>query len=241
MAGSIAKLGAVSLFIALGTVMVPGTGRGGDARTEPERAAPAPEEHGEGQKADGTPALAPEEEEAARAALEDADPRELARTSLMAEYASSTLERLVRADAGDPEKLDEATLGRLVGKYMPVALCEAEQWGRGIDPSTIPLARIIPKNECTRKYERFKCSYTEICDFEDGKGNASCQVTNCGEGVCPACPHFWNLDGLIVHGWCTYGCSRDKMLVGTKIVLHWAINKTYDKCFKLDKPEPLDP
>ena len=124
---------------------------------------------------------------------------------------------------------------------MPVALREAEQWARGIDPSTIPLAGVSPKPECIEQFEKFKCAYSTTCDYEDEKGSTNCVVTNCGKGVCPACPHFWNLDGLIVHGWCTYGCIRDnKMLMGTKIVLHWAINKTYEKCFKLEKLQPIN-
>ena len=100
MAGSIAKLGAGSLLMALGTVMLPGTGMGREEKTATEEAAVALDE----QSTKGAPALPMVEEEAARAAIDDADPRELARTSLMAEYASSALERLVRAEAGDPRE-----------------------------------------------------------------------------------------------------------------------------------------
>lgn len=206
MAGSIMKLGSVSFFVALGMVMMPGTGMSHEERVEMEVAAPAREGRGEEQRADGRPTLDQDEEEAERSALENADWRELARTSLMAEYASSTLERLVRADAGDPEELDEATLRRLIEKYTPVASQEAEQWSRGRDPSTIPLAKPKLKHECTNKYKDFQCEEVNTCTYKNVKGEAFCVVTNCGEGRCPACTSIWDLDKLVVKGWCVYAC-----------------------------------
>jgi hypothetical protein len=218
--------------------MLPGTGLSSEERTDRERAAPALEGRGEGRSADGKPAWAPEEEEAARAAIEDADPRELARTSLMAEYASSTLERLVRADVAHPEALDEAALGRLIDKYSPVAWREAEQWARELDPSTIPLARPNPKLECTTKFEKFKCDASDVCNYKDDKGDVGCVVTNCDKGVCPACPKIFNLDALIVYGWCVYTCNRGETVVGTKIVLHLAATGKLQHCMKLETPVP---
>ena len=162
--------------------------------------------------------------------------RESARAALVAQHMVSLLERQIADDISDVSTADEAVLAGELQKYEEDAWHEAISLADRLEAPPISLADPKPKYECTTKYERFKCDTTESCDFS-GK-QAHCYVTNCGEGVCPGCPTLWNLNALIVHGWCTYACMDGFTLLGTKIVLHIALNNKLKKCLPLETPVP---
>jgi len=171
------------------------------------------------------------EEQAAIDAIEDTDNQlAVAKADLTAQFASYTLQGLVEMNAGDPSLLDEATLRQLVDQYAPIAAQQALQWIQTVDPSTIDLGYLKKKTECV---EQQNCSHMETCDF--GSGLAACPITGCGKKKCPGCPKIFNLDNLIVQGWCSHTCTQNQFIVGIKIVLHIAIAGELSACIPLDK------
>jgi hypothetical protein len=176
------------------------------------------------------PSFTPDEQ-AAIDAIENTDNQlAVAKADLTAQFASYTLQGLVEMNAGDPATLDEATLHQLVDQYAPTAAAQALQWIQTVDPSTIDLGYLKKKTECVQQQN---CSYMESCDF--GNGLAACPITGCGSGKCPACPDFFNVENLIVKGWCAHTCTQNQFIVGIKIVLHIALFKEMSACIPLDK------
>lgn len=172
----------------------------------------------------------PEEQESIDAIENTDNQLAVAKADLTAQFASYTLQGLVEMNAGDPSVLDETTLRNLVDQYAPEAAQQALQWIQTIDPSTIELGYLKKKSECVQQQD---CNYMETCDF--GSGLVACPITGCGSGKCPACPGVFNVDNLIVKGWCAHTCTQAQFIVGIKVVLHIALFKEMAACIPLEK------
>lgn len=196
------------------------------------------------QTAPGGAGLPSEDEEDVAAFMEvlgRSDPHELALLDLKTQYAASALAAMVQEQVGaDPEIIDPAVVQQIIDAYAPLVWEQAEQWVNTLDPSTVELARVVPREECVDKWD-FGCRRKSYCDFHDGKTYATCLVTGCGEGRCPVCPRFLNLDSLIFKGWCSYTCMRDRQIIGIKIRWYFQIAGEHEECRLLETPVPLEP
>lgn len=140
----------------------------------------------------------------------------------------------------DPEVVDPAIVQQLIDAYAPIVWDQAEQWVNTLDPSTVELAKVTPREDCVYKWD-FGCKRKSYCDFNDGKTYATCMITGCGEGRCPVCPRFLDLDALIVKGWCSYTCMRDRQIIGLKLQWYFQLLGKHEECIPLDTPVPLEP
>lgn len=190
---------------------------------------------------EGIPHEDDEEVAAFNEVIASADRYELALLDLKTQYTAYALAAVVQEQVGeDLAAVDPAVVQQVIDAYAPIVWDQAEQWVTTLDPSTVELAKITPREDCVDKWD-FGCRRKSYCDFEDDKTYGSCIVTGCGEGRCPVCPRFLDLNALIMKGWCTYTCVRDKQIVGTKIQWHFRINKTWEECWLLETPIPMDP
>lgn len=67
------------------------------------------------------------------------------------------------------------------------------------------------------------------CRQQDSPGKAVCSVTHCGKGSCRFCPAPFPdaLKGLVIKEWCTYGCMRGSIQVGTAYGFVPSIGKAF--------------
>ena len=209
--------------------------KGGDPGNSAQGGAGASTDVGATAGAGGAGGLSPEEE--ADIALAQANPDELARVQLRSQYASYLVEGYVNSNVSDPANIDTTALQALIEEYAPTAWDEAGQWVDTLDPALIPLAMVKPKYECQ---QQFGCPATDICSFDGYAESAYCVVTGCGEGACPSCPSIFDLDKLIVKGWCSYTCMVGYEIVGIKVRVMVALFGEFSKCLKLEKPVPCE-
>lgn len=74
---------------------------------------------------------------------------------------------------------------------------------------------IEPSNESQGVTPDFACMdppYNCPANVKSEFIGARCVVTHCGTGACPSCPSI--IPGLAIKSWCSYGCIRDKKVVG---------------------------
>jgi hypothetical protein len=241
---------AVAFSVVLAAALIPACtihlGPGGDGRNGTGDAQPGPADGGwsPGEQTDpGGDADSIAEEEATIAALNEAvaraDPREIAIADLRTQYAAYALAGTIEAQGGDPATVDPAALQQLVDQVAPGVWEQARQWAESLDPATVELATITPREDCVNKWD-FGCRRKEYCDFKDGKTYGTCIVTGCGEGRCQTCPDLWDLSALVVKGWCSYTCVRDKQIVGIKAVAHIRIAGKLPVCMLFENPIPLE-
>jgi hypothetical protein len=175
--------------------------------------------------------------EQAAIALDRADPVELARAQVRTDDMAYIVKGLVESKIDDPATVDAATVASLIEMNAPIAWEQAGQWASTLDSSELPLAQVKPKYECTNKYD---CMPTDTCDFPGHQGHAYCVITNCGEGKCPTCPRWLDLDALIVKSWCTYSCMLNYQIVGIKVRWNIRMNKEWSECWPFETPIPCE-
>lgn len=112
----------------------------------------------------------------------------------------------------------------------------------GLDPATpifpsdawaIPLAHLKGKPECISD----DCPYRETCS---PSVSARCVLTNCGDGVCPGCPKLFDLNNLVVKGWCSYTCTTKGEIVAIKVRVRLKMFGSLSKCVPFEKPVPCE-
>jgi hypothetical protein len=79
-----------------------------------------------------------------------------------------------------------------------------------LDPSTIPMASYIPKEECT--FDPYFCPSSPKC-FNSGSWSSKshrCRPVDCGLSKCTSCPDSWPdfLKSIAVKSWCAYVCVQ---------------------------------
>ena len=185
----------------------------------------------------GVPLLASSSAQEEIIPLDDSDPNAESNAQLRAEYAMRLVESYLGENADAASELDTSELQALIDGYAAVAWQRAGDWVSAIDHSEVPLALVKPKYECQKQVG---CESTDACSYDGYKGLAYCVVTSCGEGACPTCPSIFNLDKLVVRGWCSYTCMLGEQIVGIKVRVLIALNGEFSKCLKLEKPVPCE-
>ncbi|WP_437877024.1 hypothetical protein [Sorangium sp. So ce513] len=248
----LSRLGALLVFGSVGAIMMPSCtiriGKGGGTEddvptpdetqpapdgTQPsaDEMKPAPDEMEPTPTDDGTEdssTFTPEEEAAIEAA-HDADPRELALTNAKAAYAAYALSGLTEAQVADPTIVDEQALRQIIDHNTELAWQLAEQWIASLDPTTLSVGYPI-KVECMDP--PLLCQSSVKCPFAD-----ICVLNDCGDGRCRTCPGVWDLDNLIISGWCTYTCYVGREMVGAAITLKPRIGSNLVPWIQLCRPE----
>jgi hypothetical protein len=157
----------------------------------------------------GSHVLTPDEE--AVIALERADPAQLARAQLMANYAAYAIARMTDAQVGDSSTVDVGTLQRTIAEEAPTAWSAAEQWIMSEPPVALSSPCYPINVECLAPPSLCKSSVK--CDFAK-----TCVLDDCGDGKCKRCPDRFGLGNLVISGWCTYLCyDTSKGVVGVAL------------------------
>lgn len=234
----LSRLGALLVAGTVGAIMIPACairiGKGGeteDHRPTPDQTQPTPDETQPVPTDDGagdSTTLTPEEEAAIDAAY-NADPRELALMNAKATYAAYALSGLTEAQVADPTIIDEQALRQLIDQNTELAWQLAEQWIATLDPTMLSVGYPI-KVECMDPpllcQSSVKCPFAELCVLDD-----------CGDGRCRTCPGVWDLDNLIISGWCTYTCYVGRDIVGAAITLKPRIGSSLIPWIQLCRPK----
>ncbi|WP_437622620.1 hypothetical protein [Sorangium sp. So ce1151] len=240
----LARLGALLVIGSVGAIMIPACtiriGKGGETEDSeptpdetptpdgmqpaPDETQPTPTDDGAGDSTTFTP-----EEEAAIDAAYDADPRELALMNAKATYAAYALSGLTETQVVDPAIVDEQTLRQIIDQNTELAWQLAEEWIATLDPTTLSVG-YPSKVECMNPpllcQSSVQCPFAELCVLDD-----------CGDGRCRTCPGIWDLDNLIISGWCTYTCYLGRDIVGAAITLKPRIGSSLVPWIQLCRPK----
>ncbi|XXX73244.1 hypothetical protein WMF30_36905 [Sorangium sp. So ce134] len=149
-AASLSLLAAPGCTIRLGEG-TGGTGGSGHRDEQTEQAGETPPKTGDVQLPPPDQETTPEEMQAARDALSQVDPQELALASAKAGYAAYFVQGSIESLGVDPNTLDDATLFQLVEQYMPLAMDEANHWALTANTSALPIPE-EPRWDCRRLY-----------------------------------------------------------------------------------------
>lgn len=118
-------------------------------------------------------------------------------------------------------------------RWIAGSRAAAQDFAGTFDPWVTPLAMVKGKPECIND----DCPYRETCAPVPG---ARCVLTNCGDGVCPACPGIFDLNKLAVKGWCSYTCTSKGQIVAIKVRVRLKLFGSLSECLPLEKPTPCE-
>ncbi len=176
----------------------------------------------------GTGSTVSVDQQTADNALAGANAAAVANAELQAEYTAYVIAGMISAQVTDSSKADAATLQALAEQFAPSAAAQAKQWVNGLSPSAIPLFTVDPEKQlmCV---EQFGCNFMEKCP-----NIGVCALAGCGSGKCSTCPNIFNVNSLLIKGWCAHVCIGSDgtgATVGFSIVIHFRGGVEWRRCY----------